>query len=184
MKNILLFGFIIASASLKAQINSDIKGEFDKIKTQISAIQADVQSVKSQNIYLKKVLDINTPILKVEADHTAFTITKVSGSKEDKTISIELLIESKNFAKSADLQDFTIVDLEGNQYDLNYDKSSYRYPKLSTNIPIKLNFLFSKISGEPQIIKLLRFSNSNTIQNSYEKSRSTIEFRDLNVTWQ
>lgn len=152
MKNILLFGALVAATTFKAQTNVEIKAELDKIQTEISMLRSEIQSVKSQNIYFKKVLDINTPILKVEADHTAFTITKVSGSKQDKTISIELLIESKNFAKSSEMQDFTLVDIEGNQYDLNFDKSSYRYPKLSTNIPIKLNFLFSKISGEPQII--------------------------------
>lgn len=185
MKNILLFGFIIASASLKAQINSDIKGEFDKIKTQISAIQADVQSVKSQNIYLKKVLDVNTAILNVIKDDTSFSVTKVIGNRKDKTITIDLLMESKNEKKTQMLGELYAVDIEGNQYRGHSGYSSDIHADLSLNVPTKFIVVFKDIIEEPKIIKLFRFNSAiQSKTNSFEFIRSEIEFRDLNVAWQ
>lgn len=185
MKKILLLSALITSSAFQAQTNAEIKEDLAKIQTEIALLKTDIQAIKSQNIYLKKVMDINTPITEQINDNTKYSVIKVAGNRKDKSISVDFLVESKNEFKTAFLQDIVLIDIEGNQYKLDFNKSSSNIPVLSVNAPVKLSFLFDNIVGEPQIIKLFRFNTRNESKaNSLKVSKSDQEFRDLNVTWQ
>lgn len=185
MKYILLLNALITSAVFHAQTNAEIKDDLVKIQAEISILKTEIQAVKSQNIYLKKVMDINTPITGQLKDNTKYSVIKVAGNRKDKTISVDFLVESKNEFKTAFLQDIVLIDIEANQYKMDFHKSSSNIPVLSVDAPVKLTFLFDNIVGEPQIVKLFRFNARNESKaNSLNVSKSDQEFRDINVTWQ
>lgn len=82
------------------------------------------------------------------------------------------------------IQDISIIDIEGNEYKIDFFKSSKPYPELVMNTPMKLIFSFKNIENEPLIIKLFRFKvTSQPDKNSFEKTRSNLEFKDLKTIW-
>jgi len=177
MKKKLLLSALLFSGLVYAQTCENIKSENANLKSEI-------QSVKTENDYLKKILEINTPILEYEKDNNNFKITKITGNKADKTITITYLVEAKNVDKNLMIQDISIIDLEGELYKDDSYKSSRPFPELSTNVPMKLHFSFKDISNNPLLIKILRFRvNSSLKSNTFKKSNADIEFRDLKVTW-
>ncbi len=185
MKKILITSTLLFSSFAFTHTNNDLKNEIDKIKTEIIDLKSDIQSVKSQNLYLKKVLEINTPILEQKNNNSEYKIIKVAGNKKDKTISINFLIETKDENKTAILQNFSIVDLLGNQYEVELNKSSNTYPNLTVNVPLNIKIAFKEIIDEPKMIKLFKFSSRNEPEkNSANFNKSKQEFRDLNVTWE
>ena len=185
MKKILLSSSLILSSFVYSQTDNDLKIEIEKIKNDITVLKTEVQSIKSQNIYLKKSLDINTPILEQKNNNNEYRITKVVGDKNEKTISINFLIESKDENKKSTLRDFSIIDLNGNQYKIDFNKSSITYPKLSVNVPINIKITFGNVNEEIKIIKLFKFRTKNEPEvNPLKFNTSSQEFRDLNVTWE
>ncbi len=166
--------------------NEQLKSEIDKIKTEIIGLKSDIQSVKSENIYLKQVFNINKPILEQQQNNTSYTITKVIGNRKDKIIYISMLVESKDENKGCYFQNSIVVDLEGNQYEIDIFKSLNQIPHLTLNVPLLVKFAFKDIIGEPKILKLFSFSTTNEPdRDKYNLSnKSNQEFRDLNVTWE
>ena len=82
------------------------------------------------------------------------------------------------------ITDISIVDVEGNEYKLDYFKSSATHPDLVLNVPIKLIFSFKEVQDEPLFIKLFRFkTNSKSEKNRIEGIRSNIELRDIKILW-
>ena len=178
MRKTLLVPAILFCGNFFAQNNCD------NLKTENSNLRTEIQAVKSENDYLKKILEINQPLSEVELDNNNFKITKVIGSKTDKTIVISFLVEAKDENKKLIIQDISIIDLEGNEYKIDLYKSSRPYPELATNVPMKLNFSFKEIENEPKLIKLFRFRTTNEPKrNTLDKTKSNIEFRDLKVIW-
>lgn len=164
MKKFLLLSLIAISTILNAQENCE--------------------TIKTENIDLKKILGINKPILETLKENNNFRITKVIGNKADKTISVTLLIEAKDDNKEMSLSELSIIDLEGNEFKFDAFKSGSYYPKLALNVPLKSTLVFEKIEGEPKIIKLLRFkARTNPEDNSLNYKKFPLEFRDLNVSW-
>ncbi|MDM1524307.1 transposase [Empedobacter falsenii] len=185
MKNILLLSSVILSSFTYSQTNNDLKTEIEKIKNDIVELKTEIQSVKSHNMYLKKSLDINTPILEVKNNNNEYRITKVIGNKNEKSISLNFLIESKDENKTSILDDFSIVDLNGNEYKFDFNKSSYTYPKLSVNVPLNIKATFKDVNEEIKIIKLFKFKTRNEPENNtLNFNKSAQEFRDLNVIWE
>jgi len=177
MKKNFLISALLFSGLFYAQTCENIKSENTKLKVEI-------QTVKTENAYLKKVLEISTPILESEKDNNNFRITKVTGNKADKTISITFIVEAKDENKNMTITDISIIDIEGNEHKEDQIKSSKPYPQLATNVPLKLIFLFKEIQGEPLFIKLFRFKTLYLSEKSTGfGTKSNYEFRDLKVNW-
>jgi hypothetical protein len=82
------------------------------------------------------------------------------------------------------IEDISIVDIEGKEYEIDFYKSSRPYPELVLNTPVKLTFSFKNIENEPLFIKLFRFKEtSQPIRNLFEDTKSNLEFKDLKVNW-
>jgi hypothetical protein len=80
------------------------------------------------------------------------------------------------------IEDISIVDIEGKEYEIDFYKSSRPYPELDLNTPIKLTFSFKNIENQPLFIKLFRFKiTSQPKRNLFENTKSNIEFKDLKV---
>jgi hypothetical protein len=173
------------SSFVYSQTNNELKAEIENIKKEITELKSEIQSVKTQNIFLKKSLDINTPVLELKNNNNEYRITKVIGNKKEKSISINFLIEAKNENKTSNLGDFSLVDLNGNVYEFDVYKSTPPYPKLSVNVPINFKATFKDINEETKIIKLFKFRTRNEPENNALNFSSSLqEFRDLNVVWE
>lgn len=153
-------------------------------KKENEALQSTNKVLTSENDYLKKVLDISKPILETETENSSYRITKVTGNKAGKNIEISFLIESKDENKKMTIEDISIVDIVGNEHKIDLYKSSNTFPELAKNVPLKLNFSFKDIQGEPLFIKIFKFkTTSQPERNTFEKTKSNLEFKDLKVVW-
>ncbi|MDY3548997.1 transposase [Riemerella anatipestifer] len=185
MKKIIIFATLLLWNFVSSQTNAELKKDIEEVKTKVSTLEREIQTVKSQNIYFKSVLDINKPILEQSVDNNEYRITNVIGNKNERTISINMLIEAKNENKTSLLQNFSLIDLLGNQYEIDFFKSSDTNPKLTLNVPLNLKITFKNIVDEPKVIKLFKFTSRNEPEKiSYEFTKSIQEFRDINVTWE
>ena len=156
----------------------------ENLKKENEALKSTNKVLTSENDYLKKIIEINTAILETEKDNSSFKITKVIGNKAEKTIAIAFLVEAKDENKKMTIEDISIVDIEGKEYEIDFYKSSRPYPELVLNTPVKLTFSFKNIENEPLFIKLFRFKEtSQPIRNLFEDTKSNLEFKDLKVNW-
>ncbi|AZB25285.1 MULTISPECIES: transposase [Flavobacteriales] len=156
----------------------------EAIKKENEALQSTNKVLTSENDYLKKVLDINKPILETETENSSYRITKVTGNRAGKNIEISFIIESKDENKKMTIEDISIVDIEGNEHKIDLYKSSKTFPELAKNVPLKLNFSFKDIQGEPLFIKIFKFkTTSQPERNTFEKTKTNLEFKDLKVVW-
>lgn len=178
MKKLLILSAISITTLGFSQANCET------IKKDNENLQSANKVLTSENEYLKKILEINKPILETEQNNSSFKITKVTGSKAEKTIAVTFLVEAKDENKKMTIQDISIVDIEGNEYEIDFYKSSRPYPELALNTPIKLTFSFKNIQNEPLFIKLFRFGiTSQPTRNLFENTKSNIEFKDLKIIW-
>ena len=156
----------------------------EALKKENEVLQSTNKILISENDYLKKIVEINKPILETEKDNSLFKITKVTGNKAEKTIAITFLLETKDENKKMTIEDICIVDIEGKEYEIDFYKSSRPYPELDLNTPIKLTFSFKNIENQPLFIKLFRFKiTSQPKRNLFENTKSNLEFKDLKVNW-
>lgn len=138
--------------------------------------------LNQENEYLKGILSLNSPILQLTHNNIEIKITKIQGFLESNELHFTLLVEAKDENKDIILDEIQIIDIEGNEYNVDYFKTSNTYPKLSLNVPLKRVFIFSNITNHPKIIKILKFRL--TFEKVFlEKTSSNFEFKDLNVSW-
>ncbi|WCM42990.1 transposase [Flavobacterium sp. CBA20B-1] len=148
------------------------------------AFKLENATLTTENQYIKKILDINKPIVEVEKDNLLFQITDIKGNAKDKNIQITFLVATKTEYLSLYLKDFSIIDLEGNEYKVDFIKSSSANTELSQNVPLKLTFSFNDIKNKPLFLKLLKFKAvSKTKKYAVNGFNSNFEFRDLKVRW-
>ena len=178
MTRFLFLSVLLFSIFGYSQTNCDV------LKKENEALQSTNKILVSENEYLKKVLDINKPIIETEKENSTFKITKVIGNKAGKNIEITFLVEAKDENKKVTIENISVVDIEGNEYGIDFFKSSKTFPQLAKNVPQKLTLSFKDIQGEPMFIKIFRFkTTSQPDRNTFEKTRSNLEFRDLKVSW-
>ncbi|HCD9236763.1 TPA: hypothetical protein NEG48_003811 [Elizabethkingia anophelis] len=189
MKKILLTSFSMIITSLVAQSNCET------FKNQVTSLQSENKELNSQNEYFKKILKINTPLLESTKDGTNFKIVKVVGDKTTKSISIALLLEAKDENKSYSiltLDPISIIDLEGNEVKINWDKSiDVMQGNLTLGVPKKIVMVFTYKDDntyleEPKIIKLFKFKFTSKIESkkySLEEAKILLEFNDLKANW-
>ncbi|PQA97025.1 transposase [Chryseobacterium shigense] len=178
MKKLITLSLLLIGISGFSQTNCEA------LKKENEALQSTNKVLTSENDYLKKVLEINKPILETETENSSYRITKVTGNKAGKNIEIIFLIESKDENKKMTIEDISIVDIEGNEHKIDLYKSSKPFPELAKNVPLKLNFSFKDIQGEPLFIKIFKFiTTSQPERNTFEKTKSNLEFKDLKVVW-
>ena len=156
-----------------------------KSKKENEVLQSTNKVLTSENEYLKKIVEINKAILETEKDNSSFKITKVTGNRAEKTIAITFLVEAKDENKKMTIEDISIADIEGKEYEIDFYKSSSPYPKLALDVPLKLTFSFKNIQNEPLFIKLFRFKANSKSKKKTDifGINSNIEFKDLEVNW-
>lgn len=92
--------YVISAISITALGFSQTNCE--TLKKENEDLQSTNKVLASENEYLKKVLELNNPILETEQDNSIFKIIKLIGNKSEKTISISFLVEAKDENKKND----------------------------------------------------------------------------------
>ncbi|MBV7441617.1 hypothetical protein KRX57_09300 [Weeksellaceae bacterium TAE3-ERU29] len=178
MKKLLFYLLLMGSFAMAQEKCEDVKKENVTLK-------AINEKLTSENNYLKKVLEINKPILEQEEGGIIFKITKVVGNIENKSIAVTMLMETKDENKKYSFTGSSIIDLEGNEIGIDYFKSDQQSGNLYLDTPkkIKLIFTYKDLEDEfPRIIKLFRFNYTYSLESdSWHEKRIKLEFRDLNV---
>ena len=82
----------------------------EALKKENEALISTNKVLVSENDYLKKIVEINKAILETEKDNSSFKITKVTGNKAEKTISITFLVEAKDENKKMTIEGISIVE--------------------------------------------------------------------------
>jgi hypothetical protein len=158
----------------------------------LSSAQPSCDSVKKENTYLRKALDLNKPLKEAQNGDLTFSIVKVTGDSKEQAVTIEVLI--KNAGKN--LESFgsevkSISDPNGNVYKLyaayvGQEKVySSMHEKLYRDAPLKCKYIFRGIEPETKMIKIFPFPVKYHIPgtNSFDFVEESIEFRDFTITW-
>jgi hypothetical protein len=116
-----------------------------------------------------------------------FSITKIIGSKKDKTITITFLYENNSFETRDFLQcqEASAIDARGNQFQ-TYEvyvapNKNMRAEKIKSNIPIKGNFVFNTEETDfpiLRIVKILVYPKDNM------SSPKEAIFENIAVIWE
>lgn len=188
-KGLFLLGIGMISNVLSAQSNADLKKEIDDLKISVANLHTEIQSVKNDNLYYKKTLDINQPIAQTTVNNLEFTIINAIGNKKDKTLEITYLYKNVSDAvrESYQISSAYIVDDRGNQtqtYDVYATKKDARITSIEPNIPIKGFIKFKIDEIDFPIIKVLNLTFFYKGEDIYAKLEQVAVFKDIPVKWQ
>jgi len=158
----------------------------------MSSAQSNCDSIKKENVYLRRALSLNEPIKEVKKNDFAFSIVRVSGDIKAQIVTIEVLI--KNTGKNLETfgsQVQSMSDVNGNVYKLDAayvgGEKIYgsMFEKLYRDAPLKCKYIFKGIEPEVKIIKLLNYPIKYQIPgaNSFDFVEESVEFRDFSISW-
>lgn len=184
MRKIFSISIILISGLSYAQNN------YEDLKLENSNLKKEIQTVNSENDYLKKILEINQAISQIDKEGTSFKILDLIGDKTKKTISLMMLLESEDENKDISLQEISMIDMLGNEFKIKeYEQVvglvAGKYTTLTLNVPKKIVPVFIDVENQPQLIKLLRvkfYSTKESEKNKFAKI-PILEFKDLKVNW-
>lgn len=188
-RTLLLLGFGVFSNILFAQSNAELKKEIDDLKISIANLHTEIQSVKNDNLYYKKTLDINKPISQSVVNDLEFTIINAVGNRKNKTLEITYLYKniSNEVRKRYQTAGTYIVDDRGNQaetYDVFATKNEISIVELQPNIPVKGYVKFKLDEIDFPIIKVLNLGFYYQGEDIYAKSVQVAVFKDIPVKWE
>jgi len=182
MKNTISSIMLFSASILSAQ-----KTECITIQKELENAKIEVAELSKQNLYYKETLNLLKPIKITTVDDVEFSITKIVGSKKDKTITVTFLYENKFFETRDFLQcqEASAIDPQGNQFQ-TYEvyiapNRNMRAEKIKSNIPIKGNLTFkSEESDFPifRILKILVYPKDNM------SSPKEVIFENVAVIWE
>ena len=182
MKNIISSLMFLFIGIISAQ-----KSDCATTQRELESAKIEVAELSKQNIYYKETLNLLKPISTDIVDDVEFSITKIIGSKKDKTITITFLYENKSFEIRDFLQcqEASAIDARGNQFQ-TYEvyvapNKNIRAEKIKSNIPIKGNFVFkTDETNFPifRILKILVYPKDNM------SSPKEVIFENVAVVWE
>ena len=163
------------------------KSDCVSIQRELESAKIEVAELSKQNIYYKETLNLLKPIKTTTVDDVEFSITKIYGSKKNRTITVTFLYENK----SSETRDFFFffeayaIDARGNQFQ-TYEvyvapNKNMRAEKIKSNIPIKGNFVFKTDETDfpiLRILKILVYPKDNI------SSPKEVIFENLPVIWE
>jgi hypothetical protein len=160
-KSIFILGLVLTTVSLWAQ--------------------ASCEEVKKENEYLKKALNINSPIKNTTAANIDFNLLKCEGDIKQQTVTVVLTLINHDATKEFQFSRANAIDVEANQWQTysiaigNADKRN----KIYTDTPVKTVIQFSKILPS---VKMLKHIGVEYYSETPGKVLE-IEFKDIPISW-
>ena len=182
MKNIISSLMLFSTCLFSAQ-----KSDCSTIQKELENSKIEVAELSKQNLYYKETLNLLKPIKTTIVDDVEFSITKITGSKKEKTITVTFLYENKS-SETRDFlqcQEASAIDAKGNQFQ-TYEvyvapNKNMRAEKIKSNIPIKGNFVFNTEETDfpiLRIVKILVYPKDNI------SSPKEVIFENIAVIWE
>lgn len=158
MKNIISSLMLFSTCLFSAQ-----KSDCSTIQKELENSKIEVAELSKQNLYYKETLNLLKPIKTTIVDDVEFSITKITGSKKEKTITVTFLYENKS-SETRDFlqcQEASAIDAKGNQFQ-TYEvyvapNKNMRAEKIKSNIPIKGNFVFNTEETDFPILRCISY---------------------------
>ncbi|WP_343699894.1 hypothetical protein [Chitinophaga sp.] len=142
--------------------------------------QSNCEELKKENEYLKKALNITTPIKTVTTANIDFNILKVEGNTKDQTVTVSMTFVNHDANEAIQYYNTQAIDVEGNEYKGSNHSigSEGSRNTLFTDTPVKSTITFKKVLPSVKIMKLIH------LHLLYNKPPNVkLEFRDLPITW-
>lgn len=143
----------------------------------IFAQSVNCEAIQKENEYLKKTLNILTPIKTVTANKIDFNILKCEGSIKEQTIYLTLALTNHGPNTDLGLRKAVTVDAEGNEYEtyqINIGSGSSNN-KVFTDVPVKTIFKFEKVLPSAKLLKVIAIE--------FTGNNGGFEYKDIPVTW-
>ena len=160
-KAIFLSVFLLATTSIFAQVSCD--------------------ELKKENDYLKKALNITTPVKTASGTKIDFNLLKCDGNTKEQTITLTLTVVNHDANKNLQFSNANAVDVEANQYKtytIDLGGSGVRNT-IYTETPVKTIIRFTKILPSVKILKLI----SVVYYPDNPGPDLAAEFKDIPVVW-
>lgn len=143
--------------------------------------QTELSRVQAENEYLKKSLNVLTPIKTVEQDELEIKLVKCEGNIKEQTITIGLILTSHKANSEFQFSSSQTIDLQGRELNpsgINLGKESVRNT-LFTDTPIQATFKFIQVLPSIKILKI--FSASYYDVGLFK--RGNFQIKDIEVNW-
>lgn len=143
----------------------------------IFAQSSNCEDLKKENEYLKKALDILTPIKIVTVSKVDFSIAKCEGNIKEQTIDLTLILTNHAANNDISFRRAVAVDIEANEYatyEINVG-SGGASNKIYTDVPVKTMIKFKKVLPSVKLLKIISIE--------FTGSNGGFEYKDIPVTW-
>ncbi|QEC41516.1 hypothetical protein [Pseudobacter ginsenosidimutans] len=141
------------------------------------AQSADCEEIKKENEYLKKALNILTPVKTATSKKMDFLLTKCEGNIKEQTVTITLVVTNHGPNTELNFRKTTGVDVEANEYETYRIKigSGGSSNKVFTDVPVKTVFQYEKVLPSIKLMKLIALE--------FGGNDPGFEYKDIPITW-
>lgn len=163
------------------------------INKELQISKTQVAEMSKEIVYYKETLHLLKPVRTFNVDGMELNITKISGSKKDKSIRITMVFQNKDSEIRSFFQceQALLIDPQGNQYQ-TYDvfvapNNGIRAEKILPSIPTKASIIFKTTDPTNPIdtsiptikILILKVYSKNHMDSPYSAT-----FENIPVTWE
>lgn len=141
------------------------------------AQSADCEEIKKENEYLKKALNILTPVKTATSKKMDFLLTKCEGNIKEQTVTVTLVVTNHGPNTDLSFRKTIGVDVEANEYETYRIKigSSGSSGKVFTDVPVKTVFQYEKVLPSIKLMKLIALE--------FGGNDPGFEYKDIPITW-
>lgn len=146
-----------------------------------SMAQAGCDEIKKENEFLKKAMQVTTPVKTITSSKIDFNFIKCEGNIKEQVVSVILTLVDHDVNQEFQFNRIKAIDIEANEYpeESVLIGSTTSRNKIYTDTPIKVVIKFTKVLPSIKMIKLIPISYF------YGEPGHSIEiaFRDVAIDW-
>lgn len=175
------------------QILSAQKSDCSEIKTELQNNKVQNAELSKQVEYYKETLNLLKPLRTVNVDGIELSITKIVGSKKDKSLSVTLVYQNKDSETRSFFQceQAFLIDPQGNQFQTFEvyvaPNKGIRAEKILPNIPTKATITFKTTDPTNPIhptIPTIKILTLKVYAKNHMDSPYSAIFENIPVVWE
>ncbi len=143
--------------------------------------QANCDELKKEVEYLKKALQITTPVKTITSSQIDFNFLKCEGNTKTQTVDFVITLVNRGANRVFQFHTTKSIDLEGNEYDYPSTRLGAAESRntIYTDVPIKAVFTFKKVLPSVKMFKIVPISYFH----GDPGNDISIEFKDIPIVW-
>jgi hypothetical protein len=161
-KRILVAGLLLMAGRLYAQNNCD--------------------ELKKENEYLRKALQITTPVKTTTSSRIDFNLVSCEGNIKEQSVELVLTLVNHAANRTFQFSAANAIDMEANEfetYDIKIGSGDSRN-SIYTDVPVKTIIRFKKVLPSTKMLKLVAIEYFDEVTPG---KKIGIEYRDIPVAW-